>query len=604
MSTSMQSAAQRWLIMLLPIFFIPFILNFPSGPDDLLADDEPVDDRPGDHHAPAHAAPGAAAEALEPDASARPRRPEPATRGRRRRCTRGARALRPAATGQAAKGAAQAMTEDEGVRVETTGETVGEAKWAALRELEQLVPGLDRDERRVRGRLRGRARPARRRLHAGPRRSPASRTSRRGSERARSAAAAREFVRGSRPRSARASRSRTCERDGVVTVTCSGADLGLLIGKHGQTIDAIQYLANAIVRSEGGEHEVVVDAAGYRARRTATLEAVAERAARRAVGDRAGVELDPMTSIERKIVHEALKEDAEVETESEGSEPNRYVVVYPRRPRTECAARVPRALARGGRGDAGADRARDASRTRAASCSTTLCGRCRSSRAEEGTVVDVGSGGGSPGHPARGRRCPLGRSCCSRPSAASATSSSASRRSSRTWRSSWGRAEEQPVDTYGVALAKALAKPPVAAELCLPLVRPGGAAILWVGRDGRPRARVARRRAARRRARVRHGRAARPAQARADAGRLPAPGGDGEEAAAPLAVCRVDPEGLVGETGMRVLALAAAGDLEAPACTSSACVRTLALLVEDADHDRSAYESRCSTSARRRGSGT
>ena len=45
----------------------------------------------------------------------------------------------------------------------------------------------------------------------------------------------------------------------------------------------------------------------------------------------------------------------------------------------------------------------------------------------------------------------------------------------------WGRAEEQPVDAYGVALAKALAKPPVAAELCLPLVRPGGAALLWVG---------------------------------------------------------------------------------------------------------------------------
>jgi spoIIIJ-associated protein len=122
----------------------------------------------------------------------------------------------------------------------------------------------------------------------------------------------------------------TTDREDVVTVTCSGADLGLFIGKHGQTIDAVQYLANAIVRTEGGTYEVVVDAAGYRARRRATLEAVAERSARRAATSGQPVELDPMTSIERKIVHEALKDDDEVETRSEGSEPNRFVVVAPR----------------------------------------------------------------------------------------------------------------------------------------------------------------------------------------------------------------------------------------------------------------------------------
>ena len=120
------------------------------------------------------------------------------------------------------------------------------------------------------------------------------------------------------------------EQDGVVTVVCSGPDLGLLIGKHGQTIDAIQYLANAIVRAEGGEHEVVVDAAGYRARRRKTLAAVADRSARLASATGSPVELDPMTAVERKIVHEALKDDPEVETRSEGSEPNRYVVVLPR----------------------------------------------------------------------------------------------------------------------------------------------------------------------------------------------------------------------------------------------------------------------------------
>jgi spoIIIJ-associated protein len=120
------------------------------------------------------------------------------------------------------------------------------------------------------------------------------------------------------------------EREGVVTVTCAGADLGLFIGKHGQTIDAIQYLANAIVRTEGGGHAVVVDAAGYRARRTATLETVARRTAQRASATGRRVELDPMTPVERKIVHEALKDDPEVETLSEGSEPNRYVIVLPR----------------------------------------------------------------------------------------------------------------------------------------------------------------------------------------------------------------------------------------------------------------------------------
>jgi spoIIIJ-associated protein len=115
-----------------------------------------------------------------------------------------------------------------------------------------------------------------------------------------------------------------------VTVTCAGADLGLFIGKHGQTIDAIQYLANAITRTHGGEHEVVVDAAGYRARRTATLEGIARRTAQRVVATGRRAELESMTPVERKIVHEALKDDPEIETISEGSEPNRFVVVLPR----------------------------------------------------------------------------------------------------------------------------------------------------------------------------------------------------------------------------------------------------------------------------------
>ena len=106
----------------------------------------------------------------------------------------------------------------------------------------------------------------------------------------------------------------------------------MLIGRHGQTIDAIQYLANAILyRAHEDTHKrVVVDAAGYRARRQAALDGIALRAAEQATATGQRVELEPMTAVERRIVHERLKDDPEVETLSEGTEPNRYVVVVPR----------------------------------------------------------------------------------------------------------------------------------------------------------------------------------------------------------------------------------------------------------------------------------
>jgi spoIIIJ-associated protein len=221
--------------------------------------------------------------------------------------------------------------EATGVRVEASGETVGEAKWTALRELEQLVPNLDRDGVQFevltegeRGLLGVGYTPARV-VATVP--EPAGRSPGGESE---ASSSAREFVDRIASAIGASVTVNAAEREGVVTVTCTGADLGLLIGKHGQTIDAIQYLANAVVRSEGGEHEVVVDAAGYRARRRATLAGVAERSARLATATGNPVELDPMTAVERKIVHESLKEDPEVETRSEGSEPNRYVVVLPR----------------------------------------------------------------------------------------------------------------------------------------------------------------------------------------------------------------------------------------------------------------------------------
>ena len=79
------------------------------------------------------------------------------------------------------------------------------------------------------------------------------------------------------------------------------------------------------------ERRIVVDAAGYRARRLTSLEAMARRGAEQASATGRAVALEPMTAVERRIVHESLKEDPEVETASEGTEPNRYVVVLPRR---------------------------------------------------------------------------------------------------------------------------------------------------------------------------------------------------------------------------------------------------------------------------------
>jgi spoIIIJ-associated protein len=121
------------------------------------------------------------------------------------------------------------------------------------------------------------------------------------------------------------------EDDEAITVSCTGPDLGMLIGRHGQTIDAIQYLANAAMYRAHAEDrkEVVVDAAGYRARRRASLEALAVRSAERAVANAEPVELEPMTAVERKVVHLRLKEFDGVETTSEGTEPNRFVVISP-----------------------------------------------------------------------------------------------------------------------------------------------------------------------------------------------------------------------------------------------------------------------------------
>jgi spoIIIJ-associated protein len=115
-----------------------------------------------------------------------------------------------------------------------------------------------------------------------------------------------------------------------IRATVNGDDLGLLIGKHGSTIDALQHLAfRAAFRGEEIRKQVTVDAAGYRERREGALHRMADRAAAEALRYGRPVELEPMRATERKIVHTYLGERSDVETHSEGDEPDRRLVVSP-----------------------------------------------------------------------------------------------------------------------------------------------------------------------------------------------------------------------------------------------------------------------------------
>jgi spoIIIJ-associated protein len=225
------------------------------------------------------------------------------------------------------------------LRAEGTGETVGEAKWAAMRELERLSPNLDRDEVQFqvvtegeRGLLGVGFTPARVVAIAPQPAAPVAPVTVTAAE-SEEGAVVQELL------------ARVCaalgvpatvaldEREDEVIATLVGGDAGVLIGRHGQMIDALQYLANALAHRAVGEGKrpITVDAAGYRERRTATLEGIARRSAEQAAATGRNVMLEPMSAVERKVVHEALKDDPEVETSSDGAEPNRCVVVIPRR---------------------------------------------------------------------------------------------------------------------------------------------------------------------------------------------------------------------------------------------------------------------------------
>jgi spoIIIJ-associated protein len=219
---------------------------------------------------------------------------------------------------------------------------VGEAKWAALRELERMHPGLDKAAVRFqvvsegeRGLLGVGYTPARVVASVpepvAPTGAPARSPERREDE-SEDAARLRELVERIVREIGVQCTVEIEETEDELRAVCEGHDLGMLIGRHGQTIDAIQYLAHAILfRGRYDERKpVVVDAAGYRDRRQATLDALALRLAEQAAATGQRVELEPMSAVERKIVHEKLKDDPEVETASEGTEPNRFVVIYPR----------------------------------------------------------------------------------------------------------------------------------------------------------------------------------------------------------------------------------------------------------------------------------
>jgi spoIIIJ-associated protein len=225
------------------------------------------------------------------------------------------------------------VTDTEDLTTEATGETVGEAKWAALRELERRHPGLDKSAVQFevvaegeRGILGVGYEPARVLAHL-----PAEAVSVVAGDESGQAAEARRLVAQIVSALGVDADVDAREQPEAIVVTCSGPDVGLLIGRHGQTIDAIQYLLNAIAWRAYGEErkELVIDAAGYRARRKATLESLALRVAERVRDSGEPEELEPMTAVERKIVHLRLKELAGVGTTSEGMEPNRYVVVVP-----------------------------------------------------------------------------------------------------------------------------------------------------------------------------------------------------------------------------------------------------------------------------------
>ena len=124
------------------------------------------------------------------------------------------------------------------------------------------------------------------------------------------------------------------EEDNVMNIDLSGSDMGILIGKRGQTLDALQYLINLYVNRESDAYiRVKLDTENYRERRKVTLEKLAKKIAYTVKRTKKPVALEPMNTYERRVIHSALQNDRYVCTKSEGEEPYRKVVIMLKRDR-------------------------------------------------------------------------------------------------------------------------------------------------------------------------------------------------------------------------------------------------------------------------------
>jgi spoIIIJ-associated protein len=118
------------------------------------------------------------------------------------------------------------------------------------------------------------------------------------------------------------------DENDAVRINITGSDLGILIGRRGQTLDSLQYLVNIVANRHSDRHlRIVLDAEQFRERRRQTLEALSERMAMRVIRTRKEIVLEPMTSSERKIIHARLQSNPNVRTFSQGDEPNRRIVI-------------------------------------------------------------------------------------------------------------------------------------------------------------------------------------------------------------------------------------------------------------------------------------
>jgi len=218
------------------------------------------------------------------------------------------------------------------LRVEDSGETVGEAKWNAMKQLEPRFPGITADCVAFQVLAEGDDGPAKvvGQVDEASWREAASRLPDEPAERLRALVTRVVHELGLN------ATVDISETDEELRATVNGDDLGLLIGKHGTTIDALQHLALRIA-FPGGVHDkqVVIDAAGYRERRQEALHRTADRAAAEAIRYDRPVELEPMRALERKVVHLYLRDRTDVESHSEGDEPDRRLVVTPVSRRSE-----------------------------------------------------------------------------------------------------------------------------------------------------------------------------------------------------------------------------------------------------------------------------